>query len=650
MISTYKISAQSSFGLAGYWYPESSPGFLANGLESNPSPLSSIQDWGLKMSYGGEFYGNTTSNLYLIAISKKIGRHYFTLRYTPGYQKEFTFSNGQQIILQDSTAESLDSRFTYKELFGMGYSYDFTPDLSAGFSLRYFTQTFEQDGVLPVFSDTLYLIRDSQAKKANLWRAELGFNYKFSDNFSISLSSINLITLRESPRDTLLSSFELRSDKGALLGVQAAPLNNTGVSLLLETNGSFQTGINKFWPLLNGNLGIGFTAFHDKYQSPFIAGLIPAVSYANKLFGITLSGVKYFTDRSLPQPFSVFKHNGIDNIINNSYSYNKAVLTFTFRLNTLNTQTVKFADVDIIKDIYPTLSENYLTYPFAKAKVVNLTGKPVTVKPSSKIEGINPERIDSPPIVIPPKDTAEVPFFTIIPHTYQRSKTGISYIDFYVSDASNREEDKIQKPILINGINAWDGKVINLRYFIKKDNRFSMNYAKEILGGYKKELDTLSYALSIFYKTKILFNKFVKNMVYTSSPRAEQDYVQFPHETFKLKGGNCDDLSVCFSSLLESVGIQTALVDYKPVNGIGHVNVLVNTQLSPSQAGLITSNDSKYIVRKNDQGLEEVWIPVETTSLSDFNKAWDLGAQKFNEDALNDLGLAKGKVQIVDIY
>ena len=223
-------------------------------------------------------------------------------------------------------------------------------------------------------------------------------------------------------------------------------------------------------------------------------------------------------------------------------------------------------------------------------------------------------------------------------------------MDFYLNTVDNNPEDQLQRPILVNGINAWDGKVIYLRYFIKRDLQYSMDYSKNILSNYKNELDTLSYAVSIFYKAKILFNNFVKKLIYTATPRAESDYVQFPHETMKLKGGNCDDLSVCYSSMLESIGIQTALVDYKPVNGIGHVNVLVNTQLSPEQARLITKNDSKYFIRKNDNGTDEVWIPIETTSLTNFETAWDLGAQKFDNDALNKLGIAKGNVQIVDVY
>jgi hypothetical protein len=80
------------------------------------------------------------------------------------------------------------------------------------------------------------------------------------------------------------------------------------------------------------------------------------------------------------------------------------------------------------------------------------------------------------------------------------------------------------------------------------------------------------------------------------------------------------------------------------------VNVLFNTELSPEQAGLITSNDSKYFVRENLDGKDEVWLPIETTSLTEFNEAWNIGVEKFNREAINELGIATGKVAIIDIY
>jgi hypothetical protein len=199
-------------------------------------------------------------------------------------------------------------------------------------------------------------------------------------------------------------------------------------------------------------------------------------------------------------------------------------------------------------------------------------------------------------------------------------------------------------------MNSWDGNVANLRYFIKRDIDFSMNYAKNVLSNNKSVLDTLPSLISVSYKSKILFNDFVKKLVYTSDPRATAEYVQFPKQTIELKGGDCDDLSVAYSSLLESVGIQTALVDYKGDGDIRHVNVLFNTKLSPSQAKFITNNDSKYFIRKNEQENDEIWIPIETTSLTDFDEAWNVGVEKFNREAVNNLGLAAGKVEIIDVY
>ena len=645
-----KISAQSSFEFTGYWFPGFNNSSLMNSFESNPSNYSSLKDWGLTLSYGGEFSSSTTSNLYLLSLSKRLGNHFISVRYTPGYQKEFIFNNGQSIVLQDSTSQQLDSKFTYKELFGLGYSYKISNKFSAGLSFRYFTQDFNQEGVLPVFSDTLYLVRQSQDYKANFWRGDIGINYSPSEKISLSISSINLLNINENSVDPSISQYNIRKEKNVLLGVSVNPISSFDFNLLYESGNNLQIGLNNFFNAFGGNLGIGITAFHDKYQAPYFAGIIPAISYSNNLFGISFSGVKYFSNRNVPQSFSLFQDQGINNIINNRYSFDKAVLTLTFTINTIPERTVEFQDVEILNEIYPTLTENYLDKPFAIGRVVNLTDHFLQIKPSSKIEGINNDKIESPVVTIPPKDTVKIPFYTIIPQSYNKQKAGISYVDFYLASENLEPEDQTQKPILINGINSWDGKVINLRYFIKRDYDFSMDYAKNILSNYKSELDTMSYALSIFYKAKFLFNNFVKNLVYTANPRAESDYVQFPHETMKLKGGNCDDLSVCFSSLLESVGIQTALVDYKPTNGIGHVNVLVNTQLSPEQAKLITQNDSKYFIRKNESGAEEIWIPIETTSLTNFNTAWDLGVQKFNEDALNNLGLAKGVVAIVDIY
>ncbi len=650
MIFKAEIFAQSSFELTGNRGLNSKSTTLLNGFEINPSNYSFLNDWGLSLSYGGEFSDEVNSNIYLLSLSKRISNHFISLRYTPGYQKDFIFGTGETIFFEDSSTQSLNSQFSYKELFGLGYSYRISEKLNTGFSLRYFTQEFKTESLLPVFGDTNYVISNSETETGNFWKADIGINYSPVEEVFLSAGSINLFAFGETELSPGNEPYSLKKNKAAQFGISYSPVNALELNFIYETNKSLQTGFNTYFNFGNQNFGIGLTAFHDKFQTPFFAGIIPAISYSNDLFGITLSGVKYFSDRNVTHTFSEFNEEGLTNILNNKYSFDKAVLTFTFTLNTIKIQSVELLDVEIINEIYPTLSELYLDSPFAVGKVVNLTKEPVSVKPYSRIEGINPVNIQSPEIIISGSDTIEVEFFTLIPDSYKKSKPEISYADFYVSVSGDEPDDEVQKAVLVNGSNSWDGNVSNLKYFIKKDLNFSLNYAKEILSNYKIELDSLQINLEDFYQTKILFNEVIKNLIYASDPRVSAEYVQFPSETIKIKGGDCDDLSVLFSSLLESVGIETALVDYKAVEGLRHVNVLVNTRLKPGEAYLITENDTKYFIRKNETGQDEIWIPVETTSLNDFNTAWNIGVEKFNREAIQELGIAKRTVEIIDIY
>ncbi|RPI76067.1 MAG: hypothetical protein EHM47_00760, partial [Ignavibacteriales bacterium] len=351
MLISLNIFAQSSFELTG------SRGFgdeFLNSLESNPSNYTLLKDWGLTLSYGSEFGDDINSNIYLLSLSKRFSNHSLMIRYTPGYQKEFLFSTGE-IIFEDSTSQALNSLFSYKELFGSGYSYKFSDNFSAGFSVRYFTQEFETETFLPVFSDTNYLIRNKEIETANFWKADLGINYFPSEKIMMTVSSINLFNLGESDVSTDNEALILKKDKAAQFGISYMPLNEFDLNLIYETSNSFLTGINAYLNFIDGRIGAGLTAFHDEYQSPFIAGIIPSISYSNKFIGVTVSGVKYFAERNATGTFNEFSEKGLTNILNNRYSFDKAVLTLAITLNTVKIQAVELTDVEIINEIYPTL-------------------------------------------------------------------------------------------------------------------------------------------------------------------------------------------------------------------------------------------------------------------------------------------------------
>ena len=56
-----------------------------------------------------------------------------------------------------------------------------------------------------------------------------------------------------------------------------------------------------------------------------------------------------------------------------------------------------------------------------------------------------------------------------------------------------------------------------------------------------------------------LYRYVVENYDYYSDPRS-REFIQSPSETMKIKGGDCEDLTILLTSLLENLGIKTYLV------------------------------------------------------------------------------------------
>lgn len=100
------------------------------------------------------------------------------------------------------------------------------------------------------------------------------------------------------------------------------------------------------------------------------------------------------------------------------------------------------------------------------------------------------------------------------------------------------------------------------------------------------------------------------------------DYLQFPSETLTYRAGDCDDLSILFSALLESIDTATAFITIP-----GHIYMAFSLG--------ITENEAKKEFTYTDDFLfvdDETWVPVEITMVTDgFMKAWKTGARQWRE-------------------
>jgi HEAT repeat protein len=102
------------------------------------------------------------------------------------------------------------------------------------------------------------------------------------------------------------------------------------------------------------------------------------------------------------------------------------------------------------------------------------------------------------------------------------------------------------------------------------------------------------------------------------------DSVRFPAQTLQQKVGDCDDLVVLYTSLLEQVGIRAAVV---PVEG--HVFAMFDSGVIEDNRGAFKVPDQLLVKREGS-----LWIPVEVTWLgrrgATFEQAWSAGAEAYH--------------------
>jgi tetratricopeptide (TPR) repeat protein len=106
------------------------------------------------------------------------------------------------------------------------------------------------------------------------------------------------------------------------------------------------------------------------------------------------------------------------------------------------------------------------------------------------------------------------------------------------------------------------------------------------------------------------------------------DFLQFPKQTLEYLAGDCDDLSILYSSLLEAAGIETAFVTTP-----GHIFTAFSLGMSPDEARDLFLYPDELIFRNG-----KTWLPVEITVRREgFIKAWETGAKEWRENVAEDL-------------
>ncbi|MBN1837299.1 MAG: tetratricopeptide repeat protein [Spirochaetales bacterium] len=99
------------------------------------------------------------------------------------------------------------------------------------------------------------------------------------------------------------------------------------------------------------------------------------------------------------------------------------------------------------------------------------------------------------------------------------------------------------------------------------------------------------------------------------------DSISLPRDTLKRQTGDCDDLTVLYCALLETVGVESAFITVP-----GHIYAAFNSKVPSS--GYRGVHPDKAMTLSIDG---ELWVPVEITMIGtdDFLAAWRKGVEQF---------------------
>ena len=237
-----------------------------------------------------------------------------------------------------------------------------------------------------------------------------------------------------------------------------------------------------------------------------------------------------------------------------------------------------------------------------------------------------------------PGETLSVPVFALFDESMlsltERAKTEAEFLIEYQLIGSNR---KILVPTTLSlqhrNAMTWSDDRRAAAFVSAQDPAvlwFSRYVGGIIRDRMRAGLDpNLQYAIGLFEALRIFGLSYVvdpsSSYVAMSDDEETIDYLQFPYQTLFYRGGDCDDLSILFSALLQSIGIESGFITVP-----GHIYIAFALSGETDEAVRSIYDPDLFFVKDG-----KAWVPLEITMVKDgFLKAWRVGAKEWRDNDL----------------
>jgi len=295
--------------------------------------------------------------------------------------------------------------------------------------------------------------------------------------------------------------------------------------------------------------------------------------------------------------------------------------------------------IDFLSDgVFPVFFKYYDDHPFAKVTVSN---KGESVWTDVKVTFSMKQFMDAPstlkaiPSIEPGKSVTVdlVALFNdgILSVTEATKVSGELTIGFRDKDTPGQISSPVTLRVYDRNAMTWDDDRRPAAFVTAKDPAV-LGLAKSLAGDIRASMnpaisEKLQLAAGVHEALCLYGVNYVTDptsVISGSKTKTEIDFLQFPRQTLEYRSGDCDDLSILYAAVFESLGAETAFLTIP-----GHIFMAVSLGMTPEEAKDRFSRYDDLIAR---DGM--TWLPIEITlRKGGFLAAWTEGAREWRESA-----------------
>ncbi|MDR1373844.1 MAG: hypothetical protein LBJ24_02615, partial [Treponema sp.] len=315
-----------------------------------------------------------------------------------------------------------------------------------------------------------------------------------------------------------------------------------------------------------------------------------------------------------------------------------AGIGFSIHLSEINSRKIRIEAKPVNSGmVFPVSYAWYNDNPFMTVRITNReTNDITTVNTSFYLEQyMNQPKFCGTHQIIRPGETVEVPitaFFNeaMLELTENITANAMLILEYRSLGAQKRVEIPLELPIYHRNAMTWDDDRRASSFVSPRDPAalwFSRYVSSMILNRLRPEINrNIQTAIGLFEALNIYGINYVvdpnSSYVELSESTSSLDSLNYPYQTLLYRGGDCDDLSILFCSLLEAAGINTAFITIP-----GHIYMAFSSGMTEEEAKQNFYAPDLLIYQ---DGM--AWVPLEITlPKGGFYRAWRVGAKEWSD-------------------